>query len=79
MENLTLCLLILEKQFLESVELPDEFDSRVKWGSMCPSLNEVRDQGNCGSCWVSFCYLSQDTIKLTIKSLSSDKCSSIYS
>lgn len=39
------------KEEFESVELPDEFDSRVKWGSICPSTKEVRDQGNCGSCW----------------------------
>ncbi|BFZ21365.1 hypothetical protein BsWGS_24404 [Bradybaena similaris] len=31
-------------------ELPDNFDPRTKWPS-CPSLNEVRDQSNCGSCW----------------------------
>jgi cathepsin B len=31
-------------------ELPDEFDSRDKW-PQCPTLKEVRDQGNCGSCW----------------------------
>ncbi|XP_061714221.1 cathepsin B-like [Cydia pomonella] len=30
--------------------LPENFDSREKWPS-CPSLNEIRDQGSCGSCW----------------------------
>ncbi|XP_066919274.1 cathepsin B-like [Clytia hemisphaerica] len=40
-----------EKQDFETVELPDEFDSRTKWGEICPSTKEVRDQGNCGSCW----------------------------
>ena len=44
---------ILVKEKFESVQLPDEFDSRVKWGEICPSTKEVRDQGNCGSCWVS--------------------------
>lgn len=30
--------------------LPDEFDCREKWPK-CPTLKEIRDQGNCGSCW----------------------------
>jgi len=30
--------------------LPENFDSREKW-SNCPTINEIRDQGSCGSCW----------------------------
>ncbi|XP_063357815.1 cathepsin B-like [Cydia amplana] len=30
--------------------LPENFDPREKWQN-CPSLNEIRDQGSCGSCW----------------------------
>ncbi|XP_053607230.1 cathepsin B-like [Plodia interpunctella] len=30
--------------------LPESFDPREKWTN-CPSLNEIRDQGPCGSCW----------------------------
>lgn len=30
--------------------LPENFDSRDKWPN-CPTLNEIRDQGSCGSCW----------------------------
>lgn len=30
--------------------IPDQFDGREKW-PFCPSLNEIRDQGGCGSCW----------------------------
>ena len=32
-------------------QIPESFDSRVEWGSQCPSLLEIRDQANCGSCW----------------------------
>ena len=31
-------------------DLPENFDSREQWPN-CPTLKEVRDQGNCGSCW----------------------------
>lgn len=34
-----------------SVQLPTNFDWREKMGSDCPSLLEIRDQSNCGSCW----------------------------
>jgi len=36
---------------LSAVALPVSFDSRTKWGSMCPSVGHVRDQAACGSCW----------------------------
>jgi len=31
--------------------IPDDFDARTQWGSICPSVYEIRDQSNCGSCW----------------------------
>ncbi|XP_025091465.1 cathepsin B-like [Pomacea canaliculata] len=31
-------------------DLPENFDAREKWPN-CPTIQEVRDQGNCGSCW----------------------------
>merc|ERR1739848_915999 len=34
------------------VELPAEFDWRTNSRAAgCPSLKEIRDQSNCGSCW----------------------------
>ncbi|XP_041361383.1 cathepsin B-like [Gigantopelta aegis] len=38
------------KEFFDVQDLPENFDPRTKWPH-CPSLNEVRDQANCGSCW----------------------------
>lgn len=37
-----------ELELIES--LPENFDPRDKWPN-CPTLNEIRDQGSCGSCW----------------------------
>ncbi|PAA59531.1 hypothetical protein BOX15_Mlig003307g1, partial [Macrostomum lignano] len=31
-------------------DLPEEFDSRKQWPN-CPTIGEIRDQSNCGSCW----------------------------
>lgn len=35
---------------LEAEDLPEQFDSRENWPN-CPTINEIRDQGSCGSCW----------------------------
>lgn len=32
-------------------DVPESFDARTKWPN-CDSLNRIRDQGACGSCWV---------------------------
>ncbi|XP_067667062.1 cathepsin B-like [Haliotis asinina] len=39
-----------KKHDLSMISLPENFDSRDAWPN-CPSLKEVRDQSNCGSCW----------------------------
>jgi len=31
-------------------DIPAEFDSATAWPG-CDSINEIRDQANCGSCW----------------------------
>jgi cathepsin B len=31
--------------------IPTQFDARTQWGSICPSVNAIRDQAACGSCW----------------------------
>lgn len=33
--------------------IPSTFDARERWPD-CPTIREIRDQGACGSCWVSF-------------------------
>lgn len=35
-----------------ATDLPEEFDAREHWPN-CPTIREIRDQGSCGSCWVS--------------------------
>ena len=40
------------KHAISLKDLPASFDAREQW-SNCPSIKEVRDQGDCGSCWVS--------------------------
>ncbi|XP_069106851.1 cathepsin B-like [Argopecten irradians] len=39
-----------QRKPLQAVNLPENFDSRKAW-STCPTISEVRDQGDCGSCW----------------------------
>lgn len=33
-------------------DIPTNFDAREHW-PQCETLREIRDQGGCGSCWVS--------------------------
>ena len=33
-------------------DIPENFDAREQWPD-CPTISEIRDQGGCGSCWVS--------------------------
>ncbi|KAK7071918.1 hypothetical protein SK128_018896 [Halocaridina rubra] len=39
-----------ESKIPEAFEIPFSFDAREQWPD-CPSIFEIRDQGNCGSCW----------------------------
>nr|BAC65419.1 cathepsin B [Pandalus borealis] len=38
------------KNVTPTKEIPVEFDAREQWPH-CPCIDEIRDQGNCGSCW----------------------------
>jgi cathepsin B len=31
--------------------IPEQFDARTAWPN-CSSISQIREQGNCGSCWV---------------------------
>jgi len=52
-------------------DVPDQFDSRDNW-PQCPTLKEVRDQSNCGSCW-AFGAAEAMSDRACIASLSKDK------
>jgi cathepsin B len=51
--------------------IPDAFDWRVN-ASLCPSLNEIRDQSNCGSCW-AFGAAEAATDRLCLQSNGAEK------
>ena len=44
-------LLAVKKHELTGLRIPESFDSRTNWPK-CASIQEIRDQGSCGSCWV---------------------------
>lgn len=44
---------LLRHQIAENEMIPESFDSRQNWPN-CPTIGEIRDQGNCGSCWVNY-------------------------
>eukprot|EP00928_Gymnodinium_smaydae_P067200 TRINITY_DN5013_c0_g1_i1.p1 TRINITY_DN5013_c0_g1~~TRINITY_DN5013_c0_g1_i1.p1 ORF type:complete len:385 (+),score=62.33 TRINITY_DN5013_c0_g1_i1:45-1157(+) len=35
----------------ENVAIPDNFDSAEQWPTCAKSINDIRDQSNCGCCW----------------------------
>lgn len=34
-----------------TTSLPEDFDSRAQWPKCESTINHIRDQSNCGSCW----------------------------
>lgn len=36
---------------INRISLPENYDVQLKW-SECASVISIRDQSNCGSCWV---------------------------
>jgi cathepsin B len=67
----------LPESDLEAAQaIPDNFDSRQQWPN-CGSINEIRDQANCGSCWAfgaveamsdRICIFSNQTNQIRISS-----------
>jgi len=51
MDDPNLKLMPVQEHHGNTNDIPENFDARQKWGEMCPSTLEVRDQGACGSCW----------------------------
>jgi len=41
---------VLMQEGIGDQDIPDEFDARTQWPN-CPTIGEIRDQSNCGSCW----------------------------
>jgi len=35
----------------ENVEIPESFDSATQWPHCAKTINDIRDQSNCGCCW----------------------------
>lgn len=48
--------------------IPKEFDARKRWRN-CKTIGTIRDQGNCGSCWVSYYILDYNLIELFLKNV----------
>uniref|UniRef100_A0A6G1S457 Cathepsin B n=1 Tax=Aceria tosichella TaxID=561515 RepID=A0A6G1S457_9ACAR len=49
-KELELPKLKMTEKHLQAGSIPKEFDARKQWPN-CPTINEIRDQGSCGSCW----------------------------
>lgn len=54
-------------------DLPENFDSRTHWPN-CPTIQEIRDQGSCGSCW-AFGAVEAMSDRVSIFYYSSNFCS----
>jgi len=49
-ENPSTKLPVVTNDHIPSNDVPDSFDSRQQWPD-CPTIPDIRDQSNCGSCW----------------------------
>lgn len=43
----------ITSESLSENSIPAKFDARTKWPK-CPSIDSIKDQSDCGSCWVCF-------------------------
>lgn len=43
---------VMDKELDEAEILPQCYDASKQW-PLCKSITSIKDQSNCGSCWVS--------------------------
>lgn len=65
----------LKEGKVETLYIPQEFDARAEWPN-CPTIKEIRDQGSCGSCWVS--NVSDKSVVCVIFKTSFESCDTYF-
>ena len=58
----------VKEEFAANQDIPESFDAREQWPD-CPTIQEIRDQGSCGSCWVLYTVFLPHSISFVIRCL----------